>query len=694
MDEFNELDQELEKLRSELKLQDEWSRQFQAPAPGDYWRHRLDEEKALWQKKMQVSDEEKKALEERLANQQSQISAYNQKLNEIEHKFDIETRNWEERLKVKETELLMEKNRIMWEDKIRDAEYENKDLLQQIGTLNADIIKIKDENLAAAKKAEDDFMRERNSYHERIQTGTSSLQILQERIFDLEGRLSKRALEFEEIKQNHDAEIAGASESAKNLNGDIERLKRENRELEMEVTTARQKDVDDKIHLDREFKEITKSFVDAWRKSLGAIAGMAAFFSGRKPAPSAWNAFGEMLLDMEASTEMLAAQASLPSGYTDAYTAGIIAPDDDIAMWTKILAGRGVDLKSIGTKLWKKEIAALKPRVIIVSPKYRAYAEKAAKVWPFLPVVMYGDMKQSVRKKAAARGFNVIYSPSTDTETLNTLSAASLKSAARAEYWDKLKIRRSYPVLPMAAFILLAGIAALMLKTGPAGIPDMLSVRKTVSYATQYLQPTNVTYDGQNLWACDWFGQSIYKHKINGELGISRIFYFPNRHFSALAWMGGNLWSADAVDQKIYRHNPDDSLTINGTYDSPGPAPSGLAGNGRALWSCDASTAKIYMHNLDKTLSVEKEFAAPAGSPSGLYYDGEYLWSIDSKTNRVYKHAIDANLTVLETYLPPGYEQKGYNLSGITGNGKYFWVCSEKAGRIYQYPASLFAKGK
>jgi len=37
----------------------------------------------------------------------------------------MDTRAWEDRLKNKEAELLMEKNRLLWEDKVRQAEFEN-----------------------------------------------------------------------------------------------------------------------------------------------------------------------------------------------------------------------------------------------------------------------------------------------------------------------------------------------------------------------------------------------------------------------------------------------------------------------------------------------------------------------------------------------------------------------------------------
>ncbi|OGS22414.1 MAG: hypothetical protein A2314_08645 [Elusimicrobia bacterium RIFOXYB2_FULL_50_12] len=104
------------------------------------------------------------------------------------------------------------------------------------------------------------------------------------------------------------------------------------------------------------------------------------------------------------------------------------------------------------------------------------------------------------------------------------------------------------------------------------------------------------------------------------------------------------------------------------------------------LWSCDAARAEIYRHKLDENLTIEAAYKSPGPSPSGLYFDGSALWSIDSKTNKIYKHAMDNDLTVVASHIPPDFEQKSYNLSGITGNSTTLWICSEKAAKIYKYP--------
>lgn len=684
MDEFKELDRELEKLRSELSLQDEFQRHFASPAPGDYWRRRMDEEKALWDRKVKAGDDEKKALESRIQSQQQAIDGYNRKIDDLERKFEQEVRGWEDRLRVKEAELLVEKNRLLSEQRIKELEFENNEELRKIAGLNADINRVKEEHKAAVAVLREEFEREKEAYGERIKAGQESVNVLHGRITELEGMIAeakagaeKAAAKFEEKIKEADARTAKAG-------AEIEALKREKQGLADEVAKTKLKAIEDKKQLEGAFRDTGAGFVRSWRAHLGTLMGMVQFVTSNKAKKSAWDVLREMLGKMDEDTQLLAAQNGMLGMQPSKYPAAVIADDEDYALWEKTLAGGSAEVFRLNPKEWREGVQSLKPRVILASVKYYGLAKKINARWRFLPVVISGDMKKGFEKKVMKQGFYALPAPSADSELSAALNTAAFRSAAHQDYWDRIQVKRS-AIAPIAAalLILIASAGGYMYYRNPQAF---LPKPKIVSFATPYLQPTNLTFDGQNLWACDWYGQSIYKHKINGELGISRIFYFPNRHFSALAWAEGTLWSADAVDQKIYRHNSDDSLTVVKTYDSPGTAPSGLAGNSHVLWSCDAAEAKIYRHNLDADLTIEGEYPAPGSSPSGLYYDGKYLWSTDSKTNRIYCHDVDDNLKVIASYLAPNYEQKGYNLSGISGNGKVFWVCSEKAGRIYQYP--------
>jgi hypothetical protein len=684
MDEFKELDRELEKLRSELSLQDEFQRHFSTPAPGDYWRRRMDEEKALWDRKVKAGDEEKKALESKIGAQQQQMDGYNRKIDELQRKFEQEVRGWEDRLRIKEAEVLIEKNRLLSEQRIKEAEFENNELLRKIAALNADINRIKEEHAVAVQKLNEEFARERDTYEERIKAGQGSMEVLRGRITELENMLAEAAAAAQQSAKQYEDKIKAAEAETAQAAAENDSLKREKQGLAEEVTKTKLKSIEEKKQLENTFRESGSGFVRVWRKHLGSLMGVVQFVSSNKVKRSSWDVLKEMLGKMDEETQLLAAQASMLERQPEKYPAAVLADDEDFAVWEKTLAGGSVEIFRLNPKEWKEGVQSLKPRVLFASVKYHGLAKKINRRWKFLPVVISGDMKPGFMKKAMARGFYALSAPAADSELEAVLNTAAFRSAAHPDYWDRIQVKRS-AIAPIAAVLLIA--AAVTAGYVYYRMPQLLAPpAKVVSFATPYLQPTNLTFDGQNLWACDWYGQSIYKHKINGELGISRIFYFPNRHFSALAWAEGTMWSADAVDQKIYKHNSDDNLTITKTFDSPGTAPSGLAGNSHFIWSCDSAAAKIYKHNIDDTLSIAEEYPAPGTSPSGLYYDGKFLWSTDSKTNRIYRHDVNDGLKVTASYLAPNYETKGYNLSGISGNGKVFWVCSEKTGRIYQYP--------
>jgi streptogramin lyase len=265
---------------------------------------------------------------------------------------------------------------------------------------------------------------------------------------------------------------------------------------------------------------------------------------------------------------------------------------------------------------------------------------------------------------------------------VDVLLTAAHNSPARSEYWDRIHVEKNRFLKPWLFASAFCAMAALGYGVSTR-LPSLASLKPAataaMTFATPYLEPTNISFDGQNIWACDWMGQSIYKHRPD-DFTLTRIYHFPGRHFTALAWTDGILWSTDAWEKKIYRHAPDANLSVVSSYPSPGTSPSGIAGNDQVLWTCDSAARRIYRHRLDGKLSVEAAYASPGPSPSGLFFDGVSLWSVDSKTNLVYRHRLDDRLSVAAVFAAPGGDQKGYNAGGIARAGKNIWVCSEKAG--------------
>jgi hypothetical protein len=362
-------------------------------------------------------------------------------------------------------------------------------------------------------------------------------------------------------------------------------------------------------------------------------------------------------------------------------------PEDDAAYWEAAFSGTKVDIKKVNFKENAlKEIAKQKPRVCVVSSKKLKTAKAIRSKWPFVPVLIYGELAVGQAEALAKKGLQAVAQYNTADDMILTLCGAAKESPALPEYWDNIKVKNNF-ALPVAAGIALALAvsAGLVAKNNPV---LMEKFTKVAAYSLPYSQPSNITFDGQYLWGCDWFDQSIYKHDPSQGLKLMKIYCFPGKHFTAIAWAGGYLWSADPWENVICKHNIDDTFSVLEKYSTPGTSISGLAFDGKNLWSCDSSAGMIYRHTLDENLTVEDAFESPGGSPSGLFFEGSTLWSTDSKTNKIFRHRMDASLSVEATYIPPLYDQKNYNLSGIAVKGNKVWLCSEKLGKVFSFAKS------
>ena len=78
--------------------------------------------------------------------QKTLLDAYQAKLEGFERRIENESRGWEERFRAKEADLVLEKNRLLWEERLREAKTENHALLDKVNTLNERITEIKDEH--------------------------------------------------------------------------------------------------------------------------------------------------------------------------------------------------------------------------------------------------------------------------------------------------------------------------------------------------------------------------------------------------------------------------------------------------------------------------------------------------------------------------------------------------------------------
>lgn len=689
MDDFKDLDREISRLKKELECNDGLLHQLQYPEINDYWKRRLDEEKILWNKKMASSDEQRKALEMKISSQQERIDRYNQTLKEIERKMEEESKQWEDRLRIKEADILIEKNRMLSEDRVRKAEFENQKLLIQISELNGKINEIRENNKAEIEKINENRASERGLYEEKLKINLSELELTQKRAQELDERLKEKQADIEKANKEFEDKLKDAQKTLLSVSEERTVIEKEKSALKIEIGNQKSR-LDEEIRQTTgQYNGIMKRFADNLKRCTGVLSGLVEFASNHNAGRNVWKIFAELIQNAENETDKLIVDAKIEYSYNQPFKTIIVLTDDDFSLWDEALKNTQAQTERASLRGLDAEIIKTKPQAIVISSRYLGKARKIKRQYPFLPIIVSGDIKNKLTKSLLSEGFVPVKLPCLIGEITSKINSAAYNSIAQPEYWGKIKVKKPYLLYSVVLCSLVSGI---LVGYMTPNLNLRLNLGKVQSFSTPYLQPTNLTFDGQYLWTCDWFGQCIYKHKINGELGLDRIFYFPEKHFSALSWAGGSLWSVDPWEGKINKHNSDENLTIVASYTAPGLSPTGLAGDGSILWSCDSYTAKIYRHRLDEELTIETVYKSPGTNPSGLYFDGQHLWSIDGKTNTIYKHKLDKQLTVVNSYLAPGYEQKGYNLSGIAKSGDNLWVCSEKAGKIYKYPLESLKK--
>ncbi|MCB4791988.1 MAG: hypothetical protein LHV68_08880 [Elusimicrobia bacterium] len=692
MDEFNDLDNELAKLKQELSSHgDEWTRQFNFPGSNDYWKRRQEEDSAIWQKRLNVNEEEKKILEEKLKEQKLQIEKYNEHLREVEKKIEEDARRWEERFKVRETELMLEKNRVLWEEKMKEKENENHFLLSKVSELNAKIGEEKEQQLKDRDKTDEYLSKLKEAHEDKTRSYTGQVDVLRARVAELEKDLGERMSELRTKSGAYEEKIKKMDDYTIELARLKDTAVSENCLLKEELSKAKLQNTEEKKQLQESLKLRAQQFVSNFYAYLGPLLGLLHGISTKRLSGDLIGPVKDSVQRLENETGLFMTNLDMKFQYNELYTLGLILPEDELGFFNKLSASQKIRTKVLDIKAIKNDISRIKPQAVLVSIKFLKYAYKIKNKWSFIPVIIFGTVNAKLHKKLLAKGFEVILPPYITEEIITLLNQTVSKSIAWPEYWEKIQPKRDY----LSKLAVMSGLILLCLSgyyLNNYYVNKSLNV--VLHFNTPYPQPTNITFDGQNIWVCDWFGQSIYKHSVNNDFKLIKIFHFPEKHFTTLAWAGGYLWSADPWNKKIYKHNMDEALSIIGSYQAPNAAPSGLAGDREVLWSCDSALAQIYRHRLDDKLTVEETYKSPGSSPSGLYFDGEKLWSLDSKTNKIYCHDISKGLAVEGEYLPVGYEQKGYNLSGIAISKDRVWVCSERLGEIQGYQKTLLKKIK
>jgi chromosome segregation ATPase len=134
MDEFKDLEEEISKLEGGLGEEDFLSR-LRTPAQGDYWKKRMEDEKELWNKTVESKEQENKRLEKKLQNTEEELRILQKKLSEIELSLQKDALEWEDRVRNKDMELVLERERATWSARVKEIEKENEGLKAKVEEL-------------------------------------------------------------------------------------------------------------------------------------------------------------------------------------------------------------------------------------------------------------------------------------------------------------------------------------------------------------------------------------------------------------------------------------------------------------------------------------------------------------------------------------------------------------------------------
>ncbi len=266
MEDFKDFEEDLKKLEEEFSSEDDEIFKdilTTTPSVSEYWRKRVEEEKDIWSKVVEKKEQEKKELEIRLNQAMSEIEKLQTQIKELKEVLENQTKTFQERLKAKEEEVLIEKERVNFADRIRELEKENELLKIEIERLKNNTQIVKEEIESVHKRELQEILSEQNSLIENISQ-------LENEIKQLEGITKKQSEEINSYKEK------------------INVLTEERDKLKEEIVTLQNKldyKISDSLQQEKEIFEYFDftlvHFMNKIKKFLGIISGIVSFCNRR-----------------------------------------------------------------------------------------------------------------------------------------------------------------------------------------------------------------------------------------------------------------------------------------------------------------------------------------------------------------------------------------------------------------------------
>lgn len=332
--------------------------------------------------------------------------------------------------------------------------------------------------------------------------------------------------------------------------------------------------------------------------------------------------------------------------------------------------------------------------------------ERIKQIKPDLPVIMvtgYGGIEEAVQSIKLGAAHYIAKPFDNDHLIEITNKALQLNSLKKEGVFGKRIVEKIDPKLaetkpaapapkePLVSPVknkslglkIWAGLASLLMIAGAAGSYLHFKKNQAVEFPIHHSKVSGLSFGRSNLWACDWFSQSIYQYEFKDrELDLVKNYTMPGYHFTGIAWAEDALYTCDSWKKEIYKHAVGETLPIVAVYKSPGTNPSGLFYDGKYLWSCDGNQQKIYQHALDDQLTVLSTYDSVSRFPVGLYKEGADLWYAGTG-GIIYRHSLQDGFR-LEKSFEFLDNKETHQISAFTIRDGKIWTAQEGVSKIFE----------
>ncbi len=153
---------------------------------------------------------------------------------------------------------------------------------------------------------------------------------------------------------------------------------------------------------------------------------------------------------------------------------------------------------------------------------------------------------------------------------------------------------------------------------------------------------SNVTSDGETLWANDWNAGIVYNFSKDGT--ILKQFGVPSLNQLipvGIAFDGAFLWVFHWSNKTLYKLDRDGKEIAKISLSKVSPSPNmGLAWDGKSFWVGNSGANRIMRVTPEGVQTGVVKGPKPAGNIRDLDWDGEHLLLVYKQDDTVYKLTI------------------------------------------------------